>query len=71
VSLPTSRRCNVDLQAPHGEIETDVDEVKLTADGHYGSAVLMGGGRPAPYVKRPTIRVIAGGDLYFTGAARE
>jgi hypothetical protein len=71
VAVPTAQRCNLDLEAPSGDIETDLEDVQVTDDGHYGSAVLRGGGRPAPYVKRPTIRVFSGGDIYIDGIAGE
>jgi DUF4097 and DUF4098 domain-containing protein YvlB len=69
VSLPTSLRCQYDLAAPHGRIETDIRDVQVSDDGHYAAGALLGGGGPTPYVKRPMIRVSSAGDLYFSEAS--
>jgi DUF4097 and DUF4098 domain-containing protein YvlB len=69
VSLPSRFRAQLDAQAPHGRIETDLDEVRVSADGHFASGLLLGGRGPAPHVKRPSIRLKAAGDLYVMEAS--
>jgi len=69
ISLPSRFRAQLDLQAPHGRIESDLDEVRVSPDGHFASALLLGGRAPAPQVKRPTIKVKAAGDVYAMEAA--
>ena len=71
VSLPTNLRCQFDLAAPHGRVESDIGDVQISDDGHYAAGGLLGGGGRTPYVKRPTIRVTSAGDLYFNGASAQ
>lgn len=70
VTVPATLRCLYDLAAPNGRVETDMGDVKVSDDGHYAAGALRGGSGPTPYVKRPTIRVSSGGDLYFNTAVQ-
>lgn len=70
VSLPTNTRCRFDLAAPHGQVVSDIGDVEVSDDGHFATGGLLGGGRPTPYVKQPTIRATSAGDLYFNGASQ-
>jgi hypothetical protein len=65
VTLPSKFRCRIDASAPHGRIEADLKDLQVTDDGHHASGILMGGHRPAAQVKKPTIRLKSGGDVYI------
>jgi DUF4097 and DUF4098 domain-containing protein YvlB len=64
VDVPSNVRCLIDAEAPHGRIETDLAELRVSDDGHKARGVLLGGRGSAPYVKKPTIRVKSAGNLY-------
>ncbi len=57
VSLPPKFRCRIDASAPHGRIQTDLEDLRVTDDGHHASGILLGGQRSAAQVKKPTIRL--------------
>ena len=65
VSLPSKFRCRIDASAPHGRIETEIEELRVTDDGHHASGILLGGRRSAAQVKKPTIRIKSGGNIYI------
>jgi DUF4097 and DUF4098 domain-containing protein YvlB len=69
VSVPTGVRCEIEGQAPHGRIETDLTELSVSDDGHEVRGVLLGGRGRAAFVKRPSIRIESGGDLYVHAAS--
>ena len=65
VSLPAKFRCRIDASAPHGRIETDLEELRVTEDGHHASGILLGGLRTAAQVRKPTVRLKSGGNVYI------
>jgi len=65
VHIPPGVRCRVEAHAPHGRIESELADLQVSDDGHRTAGVLLGGKSAAPYVKKPTIRVTSGGDLYL------
>jgi len=70
VTLPMDHRCQIDAQAPRGRVETDIDELTLSEDGHFAAGLLRGGRGAAPYVKRPSLRLKStSGDLYLHAGA--
>ena len=66
ISLPAKFRCRIDASAPHGRIESEMEDLRVTEDGHHASGILLGGHRTAAQVKKPTIRLESGGgDVYI------
>jgi len=70
VSVPTNARCRIDAHAPNGRVESDIEELHISDDGHSASGLLSGGRAAAPQVKKPTIEVKAAGDLYVFAAGQ-
>jgi len=65
VSLPLKFRCRIDASAPHGRIETEIEDLRVSDDGHHATGILLGGRRAAAALKKPTIRLSSGGDIYI------
>ena len=67
VGVPPDVRCQIDAQAPHGRVETEFEDLRLSEDGHGATGLLRGGQGAAPQVKQSLIRIRASGDLYLYG----
>ena len=65
VQLPGDARCRIDAQAPHGRVETDLEGVTVSDDGHSASGLLLGGRGRATYVKQPALRLRSAGNLHL------
>ena len=61
--FPSQAACRVEARAPYGRIESRVPGVQVADDGKSASGVL----RRTP---RPTVQVVAGGDLYLSMTAQ-
>jgi hypothetical protein len=65
VVIPAKFRCRIDASAPFGRIISEMDDLRVTDDGHHASGIHLGGARPAAQVRKPTIRLNANGDVYI------
>ena len=65
VVIPARFRCRIDASAPFGRIISEMDDLRVTDDGHHASGIVLGKARPAAQVRKPTIRLNANGDVYI------